>query len=339
MRKIFFLATLVFSSQLLLAQPIDSIKFFTDQQPLEMALTTDIRGLQTQKAQKAFQDGTITIKLDDNTIITENVRIAARGKTRRTICRIPPMMLDFRTTASSKLASLGKLKLVLGCEGSDAEELLLKELLCYKIYNLLENKSFRVRLLKTTYTDTKNKIKTFTQYAFLIEDDGDMARRNGCKKKDIHPTYNSEAANRDNMTMVSLFEYFIGNTDWSVPNGHNTKLIFDRNTENIPPYVVPYDFDYSGLVNAGYAVPSEIMGTEKVTERVYRGFPRSIEELQIKLDIFRNKKTEIYSLINNFPLLGEKVRKGMIAYLEEFYKLIENQKEVKSTFIERARTS
>jgi hypothetical protein len=340
MRKIFFIATLIFSSQLLLAQPVDSIKFFTDEQPLEMTLTADLRSLQNQKTETSFLDGSVTIKMDENITITENIKVSARGKTRKAICRIPPMMLNFRTGQASKLNSLGKLKLVIACGASGAEEeLLLKELLCYKIYNLLEEKSFRVRLLKVTYTDTRNKIKTFTQYAFLLEDDADMARRNGCKKKDTHPAFNSEATNRETMTMVSLFEYFIGNTDWSVPNVHNIKLVFDKKPENVIPYAVPYDFDYSGLVNAEYAVPSEIMGTEKVTERVYRGFPRTIEELQIKLDIFRNKKTQIYSMINGFSLLGERVKKGMTGYLEEFYKMIENQKEVKGVFIDKARTN
>ena len=58
----------------------------------------------------------------------------------------------------------------------------------------------------------------------------------------------------------------IGNTDWAVPNNHNVKLIYDKERKLAPPLVVPYDFDYSGLVDASYAVPNEVIGTEKVTE-------------------------------------------------------------------------
>jgi hypothetical protein len=340
MRKILFLIPFVVAVNILLAQQsIDSIKFFTDQQPLEMTITTDIKALQNQrKPEKIFQDGTVTLKLDEHTTITENIKVSTRGKTRKEICRVPPLMINFRTSPDSKLNSLGKLKLVIACGTSQTEEeLLFKEFLCYKIYNVLEEKSFRVRLIKTTYTDTKNRVKTFTQHSFLIEDDGDMARRNGCRKKDNYSPFNSESTNRDVMTMVALFEYFIGNTDWSIPNGHNTKLIFDKNKDNAIPYVVPYDFDYSGLVNAEYAVPAEIMGTEKVTERVYRGFPRTMEELQIKLDLFNNKKNDIYAVINNFSLIGEKTKKGMVSYLEEFYSLIKDSKSVKRIFIDEAR--
>jgi hypothetical protein len=321
------------------AQAVDSIRFFTDDALIEMTLTTDIKGLQTQKGDDIFQTGTITMKFPDSTEISEPMNIGARGKFRRGYCRIPPMMINFRHPEAPRFSPLGKLKLVIGCGArAEDEQLLLKEFVIYKIYNLLEEKSFRNRLVRTNYVDSKSKIKSFTQYSFFLEDDADMAKRNGCKKKE-NGQFLSESTNRDMMTMVSVFEYLIGNTDWSVPNNHNIKLIIEKKSENSLPYAVPYDFDYCGLVDASYAVPSEIMGTEKVTERVYRGFPRTMEEIQMTLDRFRNKKTAIISLINNFILISEKNRNIMVAYLEEFFKLIENKNRVQSVFIDNARTS
>ncbi len=321
------------------AQAIDSIKFFTDNRIIDMTLTTDIRSLQNQKGEDQFQEAAVVCRFPDSSVINENIQVAARGNFRRGYCRIPPISMNFRNKTSPRLSSLGKLKLVLGCGvKSEDEELLLKEYLVYKIYNLLEEKSFRVRLLRVNYVDTRNKTKPFTQYAFLLEDDADMARRNGCKKKD-HGQYLTEATNRSQMTMVAIFEYMIGNTDWSVPNGHNVKLIFDRKNEALSPYVVPYDFDYCGLVNAGYAVPNEIIGTETVLERVYRGFPRNMEEIQIVLAEFRTKKEKIFSLVSGFTLLSERTRKEMTRYLEEFFKMIENRNDVKNIFIDNARTS
>ena len=338
--KFFFLGLFLLNGIISIGQStmVDSLKFFTDEQIIEMKLTTDIRGLQTQKGDNVFQEGSVEMKFHDGTVSTEKIQVGARGKFRRGFCRIPPMMINFRTPGSS-LNNLGKLKLVISCGlKTGDEELLLKEYLIYKIYNLLEDKSFRVRLVNTNYIDTRNKIKPFTQYAFFIEDDAEMARRNGCKKKD-HPPYLTESTNRDMMTMVSIFEYFIGNTDWSVPNNHNIKLIFERNNEAALPYAIPYDFDYCGLVDAAYAIPNEIIGTEKVTERVYRGFPRNMEEIQTILNVFREKKTKIFALINDFTLLSERTRKGMISYLEDFYKTIESEGQVKSIFIDNARRS
>ncbi len=163
--------------------PIDSLKFFTDEDIIEMTLTTDIRGLQRQKGDDVFQEGTVKMKFPDKTEVTEKVAVGARGKFRRENCRIPPIMMNFRSPGSA-LNNLGKLKLVISCgPKSGDEELLFKEFLIYKIYNLLENKSFRVRLLNINYEDASGKNKPFTQHAFLLEDDGEMARRNGCKEK------------------------------------------------------------------------------------------------------------------------------------------------------------
>ncbi|HMU47969.1 MAG TPA: hypothetical protein PKC72_16475 [Chitinophagaceae bacterium] len=321
------------------AQPVDSIRFFTDDKLVDLTLTTDIRNLQNQKGDEQYQDASVVCRFPDSTTINEQIRVCARGVFRRDYCRIPPMFLNFRNPTSPRLHPLGKLKLVIGCGMKTAdEELLLKEYLTYKIYNLLEEKSFRVRLMNVHYNDTRNKIKPFSQYAFLIEDDADMARRNGCKKKD-YSMYLTEATDRQTMTMVAIFQYMIGNTDWAVPNDHNVKLIFDRKNEYQPPFVVPYDFDYCGLVNAGYAIPHEIIGTESVTERVYRGFPRSMEEIQVVLDVFRAQKQNIYSLISNFEPLSQRTRKEMIDYLDEFFRMIESKGQVKSIFIDNARTS
>jgi len=322
------------------AQPVDSIRFFTDNQVIDITLTTDLRGLQNAKGDETYQDGSVMMRFPDNTVIDEQIKVAARGKSRRAMCRIPPLFLNFRNTTSPRLYQLGKLKLVIGCGArSSDEDLLFKEYLIYKLYNLMEDKSFRVRLVKVNYNDTRNKIKPFTQYAFFIEDDAEMARRNGCKKKDIDVPYGTEATNRHVMTKVAIFEYMIGNTDWSIPNFQNIKLIFDKENENSPPYVVPYDFDYSGLVNASYAIPHESIGTESVTERVYRGFPRTMTEIQEVLDSFRVKKNSIYGVISNFTLLDEKVRNGMKDYLDEFFKTIESKNRVQSIFIDNARTN
>ncbi|HUR65040.1 MAG TPA: hypothetical protein VMZ03_01715, partial [Chitinophagaceae bacterium] len=319
------------------AQQVDSIRFFTDEQTLEMELTTDIKSLQGEKGQDVFQPATVKIKFPDGKIIEEVIQVGARGKFRRGYCRIPPIMMQFRNASSPQLASLGKLKLVIGCGASSTdEELLFKEFLVYKIYNQITPKSFRVRLIKTTYNDTRGRVRSFSQHSFMLEDDGDMARRNGCFKK-VHGQLLTEATERDNMTMVAVFEYMIGNTDWSVPNEHNIEIIFNREKPLAPPLTVPYDFDYCGLVDASYAVPNEIIGTEKVTERVYRGFPRSMEELQQTLALFRSKKEAIYSVIRNFTMLGERARRGMINYLDEFYRMIEKDAEVRFAFIENAR--
>src|SRR5260221_3131681 len=326
-----------FASQ---AQSLDSVKFFAEDKLLEMTLNTDIRNLQTEKKLNAYQPANVELRFPDSTVISEGIRLCARGHFRRDYCKIPPILLNFHNPTSPRLNQLGKLKLVIGCGSSgEDEQLIFKEYLIYKVYNLLEpDKSYRSRLLKVNYADSKNKVKPFSQYAFLTEDDGDMAARNNCEKKGKR-VVQTESTERNTMTMVAVFEYFISNTDWSVPGNHNATLIYPKGNDQAQPFVVPYDFDYSGLVNTDYAVPSEIIGTEKVTERVYRGYPRTMEELESVFDVYRKQKENIYSLIMNFTMLKEKTRKGMLDYLDEFYKAINSKNHAKSIFSDNTRTN
>ncbi len=334
---VFFLALLI-AGTISAQEKVDSIKFFTDEDLVEMTLTTDIRKMQQEKGEDVFQPATVVCNIPGMAAIEEQIQVAPRGHFRRQYCAIPPIMIDFSNPTSPKLSPLGKLKLVIGCgsNGND-EQLVLKEYLIYKIYNQLEDKSFRVRLLKVNYKDTRGKVKPYTQYAFLIEDDKDMAARNNCERKP-KATYAMESTNRELMTKVAVFEYMISNGDWSVPANHNIRLIHNKENQYDLPYAVPYDFDHSGFVNASYATPNELLGTESVTERVYRGFPRTMEELQKTFEVFRAKKTAILSLISNFSLLNSRNKKELVDYVDEFYKIIEDNKRVKTIFIDNART-
>lgn len=331
---IFFIASATFGQS---KQKIDSVKFFKENDILEMTLTTDIPKMKKEKGDDVYQPAVVSLVLGDKSVIEETITVAPRGHFRRENCDIPPIMVDFSNPTSPRLSPLGKLKLVIGCgsRGND-EQLVLGEYLAYKAYNILEEKSFRVRLLKVTYKDSRNKVRSFSQYAFLIEDDKAMAKRNNCTKY-ASAQVGTESTDRPLMTKVAIFEYMISNGDWSVPYSHNIRLMTDKKNKNALPYPVPYDFDHSGFVNADYATPNELLGTETVTERVYRGFPRMMEELETAFAVFRSKKESIMSLINS-SLLTDRNKKELVSYLEEFYKTINNKKEVQRVFIDNART-
>ena len=315
----------------------DSIRFFLDKNPLNVTLSTDISNLVSGKIKDNYQKAIFTCKLPDSSAVSEEIRISARGHMRRSICHIPPLRLNFHNPTSPKLYSLNSLKLVCACRSSaDNQQLLFKEYLIYKIYNLLTEKSFRVRLLNITYEDSKGKKKPSTQYAFVVENVDAMAKRNHCKERK-NGKINSEATDREQMTMVAIFEYMIGNTDWSVPGDHNIKLIAPKKDSVARPYAVPYDFDYAGLVNAEYAVPEPKLGIETVLQRLYRGYPRTMDELQAVLEVFKLQKENIYALINDFELLDTRYKKEMTWYLDDFYKIINDATEVKYTFIDNAR--
>ena len=251
---------------------------------------------------------------------------------------MPPLKVIFKDKKSSVLKPLGSLKLVSQCKTSNNyQQYLLSEFLIYKIYNLLTDKSFRVRLLDLKLIDSTGRKKSIIENAFLMEDIKDLAKRNNCadfKRTQI----DYRQTNRRQMTLVSIFEYMIGNTDWSVPVSHNTKLILSKSDSFPLPYVIPYDFDYSGFVNTDYAIPDSKLNISSVRERLYRGFPRTIDEINETLDIFREKKESIYSLISNYPLLTSKTKKNLTGYLDGFFNMIKKPNEVYNTFVKNART-
>jgi hypothetical protein len=307
-----------------------------DDSVIEVTLTTDLRNLRTAKKDPTWQPAHIKMQFSDTSIVEEEIRVEPRGIYRKTYCDFASLYLDFKNTGSPKLSPLKKLKLVGSCSlGNTNEEFLLKEYLTYKIYNFLSVMSFRVRLLHVNYQDSKQKIKPYTQYAFLIEDTKDMADRNNCVEiKD--KKFATEGTNRHQVTFMTLFQFMIGNTDWAIGNYHNVKLMAPKTDTLAKPYPVPYDFDYAGLVNAPYAVPSENLDIRNVTDRYYMGYPRAMEELQSILEVFKEKKETIFLTINSFPFITDRVKKEMIRFLDQFYDIAESKGSIKSAFIDKA---
>jgi len=313
------------------AQKVDRQQFFLDDRVIEVTLNTDIKKLLNDKKTVAWQPATVEMRFSDTSSITAEVKVEPRGEFRKKNCDLASLMLDFKDKGS-KLAALKKLKLVGGCHSSEAdEELLLREFLVYKIYNFISPMSFRVRLLHISYRDVKSKAKQYTQYAFLIEDLKDLCDRNNCqelKKEQVK----SFMTDRMHSTLVCMFQYMIGNTDWSLPNFHNIKFIVPKTDTLAAPYIIPYDFDYCGVVNAAYAVPAEQFGTTSVRERVYRGNRPTNPDLQQIITVFKENKEKMMYYINNFPLLRSGAKKDIVAYLDEFYHLIESKNSIRSVF-------
>jgi hypothetical protein len=316
----------------------DKVQFFKDETPFNATIETYWSKLINQKNKEGrVFPAQFKCNLGDSITVSEPVSLVVRGHSRRAYCYLPPVKLSFKKTSTSVMHPLKSIKLVNVCKPNALyEQYLYKEFLCYKIYNLLTDKSFRVRMLKIDYRDSSGNKSAFIENAFLTEDEKDMAKRTDCIEWNAGNLYN-EATNRKQMTLVAVFEYMIGNTDWSVPAKHNIKLIQSKADSLSKPFAVPYDFDYSGLVNTEYAVPDAMLNTETVEERVYRGFPRTMEELNETFEIFIQQKENIYALINNSELLASRTKRDMIYYLESFYSIIKKPGDVKKIFIDGAR--
>lgn len=318
---------------------LDKVKFFEDTSIISATITTNMVNLYRRKDKTGARfPGNLSFTDKDGTPVNDSIALETRGHFRKANCSMPPLKIIFNYDSSAFTNPLEDLKLVNRCKNSETDEqCLLREFLIYKMYNLITNMSFRVRLLNINFVDNTGKKKTLSEHGFLMESTKSVAKRNHCKYRE-NGKLDPRDADRMQMATVAIFEYMIGNTDWGVGSDHNTKLLISKTDSTQRPYVVPYDFDFSGLVNSNYAVPDPMFHTSSVRERVYRDFPKTIEEINSVLDIFKAQKDSIYNLINHFDLLTSKSKKEMTQYLDEFFEMINKPDQVKKIFIDNART-
>lgn len=318
----------LFSSGFVYAQENDQIPpLFASVEPLKFTIMMDSRALKKDNSDiPEYSEGQL-ILYEDNVEQLFDIKVRARGISRRihNFCSFPPIKLNFKKKAVTGTVFEGqdKLKLVAYCKDFDINEAyVLKEYLVYKLYNYLTPYSFKVRLAQITYKDIQEKDKEVTRYGFLIEDNDIMAKRNKGKISEVNMSH-QDRCERNTLDLFTIFQYMIGNTDWSISKQHNVKLIALENGTIIP---VPYDFDYCGLVDAKYAVPSEELGLGDVRERLFRGYCRISGTYEKKVEIFNAHKEEMYDEIYGLDLLDEKYKKTIIKYLDEFYKVINDPK-------------
>ena len=300
-------------------------ELFDDDKPLTLSLSFDTKKFRKEKYKAEKMPAVISVHLKDTTINKE-IRIKARGEFRRGYCYFPPIKLNLKKTdfTNEYMEAQTTLKFVTHCKNSKLfESYILKEYLVYRMYNILTDISFRVRLVQMEYIDTQEKQKTFVKYGFIIEHINSVAdRTNSLRLKNENLA--QSLMDKDIMALVALFEFMIGNTDWSVTGLHNIKIIKSKDFTKHEPVLVPYDFDYSGMVNASYAIPSEILDIESVRERLYWGACLPEENIQNAKAIFLGRKNSFYKLVQEFPYIDKSVKREMVDYLDSFYRILDS---------------
>ena len=316
----------------------DTMDIFNDQALMEVTIETDLKNLVKKKFDPQYQDALFRMKFNDTVTICRKIKIKPRGNMRRKTCYIPPLKLNFpkKKVVLKQFKQFDKIKMVLTCKSSRLyEQYLLQEYYAYRIYNILSDYSLRVRLLRVRYIDTGHKLKPFTKFSFIIEDIDQLAARHNCIR--IESKIVGPATDLPVLADVYLFQYMIGNTDWSIPGLHNIYMIKPKDPMKPKPIVVPYDFDYAGIVNAVYAIPDPLLGIETVRERIYRG--RCIDEKYIydSAKKFRERKQQVLGLYEKDRYLSKGSKNSTIAYLETFYKQIKDEKATKRNIVDECR--
>jgi hypothetical protein len=310
---------------------------FRSNEPLAFTLAADFKTINKDRNPESTNRYPAMLSVTDERgrRHTIHVRVSPRGHFRRMArnCAFVPLRVELppADTAGTIFEGQTTLKLGTHCQDEKAyEQYTLREYLTYPLYNLVTPLSFRARLARGTYVDAKTAKPMTTRYAIFIEHENDVARRRGGRIVEL-PRTTFKDFHVDTLHQMMLFEYMIGNTDFSLYAVHNVRFVQDPKRTLFP---VPYDFDLSGAVNAPYAIPDRALPIKSVTERLYRGPCTAAEELDRAAAAFRSRRAEMLALLESMRDLENGARAEMKGYLENFFRTVERPSTIKRAIVD-----
>lgn len=310
------------------APPPSSV--FGSDAPLTMTIRTDLRALLRDRGEdRKDHAGVVRVARADGGVDSAAIELRTRGIFRRrpSVCGFPPLRMGIgrRAALNTPFAGERRIKLVTHCRNTDQyEQYVLHEYLIYRAYALLTDLSLRTRLARTTYEDATGREKPLTKYGILIEDERRLAKRHRLRVVD---DTGAPMARLDpsRTVFMAVFQYFIGNTDWSIRALHNIVLLADSGGRLLP---VPYDFDWAGVIAARYAQPDTALPIRSVKERLYAGYCGHPEDFEPIFARFRAQRAAIESLYDLEPLERDE-REQARRYYAEFFRLIDAPQRVR----------
>ncbi len=310
-------------------------RLFEATEPLDLTLKADFGAINKNRGnEKRDQPAVLSYVTAAGDTVALDVQLHTRGHFRLARCQYPPLKVVFNReqTPHTTFAHQGSLKLTVQCRGGQGyANYLLEEYLIYRAYNLLTDRSFRVRLARVSYVDVNGKHAPETRRAFLVEDDDRMARRNATHVIDQKGLSQGDV-DVEQMGVAVVFQYMIGNTDWAVSALHNIVLTEDSTGVVYP---VPYDFDWSGVISTPYAQPDPRLNLPNVRQRAFRGMCRSPQDLATLFARFNARKDTIYTLYRGMAAEGLEAKRisQALDYYDEFFKTINDPGRTRREFI------
>jgi len=308
---------------------------FQEDSPLVLTLEADLVTIINDKSEEPeYTQGLLIQNHENYKISAFEIKVKPRGNTRRvtSLCEFPPLRFNFKKklVANTIFEGHDKLKFVSQCrKEQDFQNYVLEEYLLYKTYSILTDESYRTRLVNITIKDIKLRVPTITMTGFLIEDDETLAKRLDARKYE-NTLYSQDSCAPSAVDRLSMFQYMIGNTDWYINTKHNTDIFEVKKDNELIP--VPFDFDFSGVINTTYAKPSKEIPITQVKQRYFKGSCRDELGYDQTIQLFNERMDEIYSLYNSFDLLPKSIIKKSLRYYTKFYKIINDQELIDASF-------
>ena len=324
-----------------LAQDLSKGALFTSSDTLSIEIRAPWRKFVRVDEEKRWP-AELTVENPGGEPLNVVLTVERRGISRQRVCDFPPVRLRFDKDSvdDTLFDGEGSLKLVTHCDkGNRWTQYVVLEMLAYRLYNLVSDYSLRVRPLMVTYRDSEREDDPETHVGFVIEDIDEAADRHDMKELEPR-TSHPDRQDPELSSLVALFQYMVGNLDWSSIRGpdqeccHNMKLI---GREGGLEYPIPYDFDVTGLVDAHYAVPPEGLGVRSVTTRLYRGYCAHEAALPAARARYLSLQTQMMDLIAAEPRLDPGRREEARDYLEEFFEVLRDDGEFEENIASKCR--
>ncbi len=289
-------------------------------------IETNLDSLINHRNRDTYQKGTFSYTNEKGKVFNHKIKLRPRGKFRRRICDFPMIKIDFpkKQLKEHGYTKHDDYKLVTHCMNNPvaAYENIAREFLAYKLYNILTPNSYRVQFLYFTYIDTKEKIAPIQQIGFIIEDTAELEDRVFGEVRKETAGLLQDSFDIEQHDFVALFQNMIGNTDWTAyPIPRNVKAI--KYVEEDKYKLVPFDFDFSGLVDAPYAVPRVSLNQRNIRQRIFQGISKDPKILQPTIAHFLSKKKKIYRAIKQYKLLSKNSKKDVLNFIKPFFEDLE----------------
>lgn len=332
---------LILLALLLNAAPASAAKpLFESAAPLAISIEAPLERLLHNRDSDAPVAGTLVDNLGNRMPI--NVELRGITRRREETCAFPPLSVRFTAAppAASPFAGERKLKLVTHClSNTSSDRVVLLEYAAYRMYQALTPRSFGVRLLNVRYIGANGR-PIAQRPAFVIEDLSDVARRNQLAELRVGPRIPIADLNRADAARYALFQHMLANHDWSMRAGpagdnccHNARLIGSAGPGNATP--IPYDFDFSGFVNAPYAKPPEQLGLGSVRDRRYRGYCSHNAEAAEAVRQFRARQGAMEAALAAVPGLDARAMASARAFMQQFFAQIATDQSAAETVLKR----
>ena len=331
--SLFILTNLVIGSESSALSPATDSLFLSGE-VIRMELRCDYGALEKDRtANPQYRDGTLKYKNPDGTEVRLKVKVMVRGNFRRNPdnCNFPPLAINFKKdeVENTLFENQNKLKLVTTCQ---YDRYVVDEYLIYKMYNLVTERSFKVRLVNIDYFDTVKGRKLFTGYSFFIEDEDRVAERNN--STEVKKLMTPYALESESFRKMAFFQYMTGNKDWYVTSQRNLVLMQPNDSTQLP-YAVPYDFDFSAFIDADYTKPRNVPDNYLASRRVYKGLCYTLAEYNDVINYYKALRPQIDALIDEIPHVSKSDKTGHHSYIDSFFEIVADNDLFRQEFLDK----